>query len=202
MDSKSDGFDCIKLSPVIRSASGIHQNASLRSARCKASDAAPRLSPKRSAFARTSARSVRNACKAFRIGPDANFRDRSGVVARQGQHCLAWRTAVPQTRCRKHSSRSSCSFRRDLSTEQSSGRQFPDLRAIAESGNHTRSARDTVKEDDHLAVSRNAIYGSISRTRPAVGWCSNSRRRRPEPSIWTWCATAPARAQTRYPQVR
>src|SRR5215471_7992323 len=37
-------------------------------------------------------------CKAFRIGPDANFRDRSGAVARQGQVCLAWRTAVPQTR--------------------------------------------------------------------------------------------------------
>ena len=60
IDSRSDQFDRIRISPLMRSASGIHQNASWRSVRCKASVAAARLSPKRPAFARTSARSVRN----------------------------------------------------------------------------------------------------------------------------------------------
>src|SRR6516162_2117922 len=93
-------------------------------------------------------------CKTFRIGPDANFPDRIGAVARRGRDCPAWRIVVLRTRCRKHSSRSSCTFRRDLSIAQSSGRQSPDLRAKAESGSRTRSARDTMRADDLLVVSR------------------------------------------------
>src|SRR5215469_11654091 len=103
-------------------------------------------------------------CKASRIGPDANFRDRSEGVVRQGRDYLVWQTVVLQSRCRKHSSRSSCTFWRDLSIEQSSGRQFPDLRARAESGSRTRSARDTMREDDRVVVSRSGDLAPVEQT--------------------------------------
>src|SRR5262249_50928593 len=93
-------------------------------------------------------------CKATRIGPDAGFRDRSEAAARQRRDCLAWQAVVLQTRCRKHSSRSTCTFRRDLSIGQSSDRQFRDPRARAGSGSHTRSARDTMTKDDRVVASR------------------------------------------------
>jgi hypothetical protein len=73
-------------------------------------------------------------------------------------------TSRPSNRCCKHSSRSSCTFQRDLSIEQSSGRQFLDLRARAESGTHTRSARDTMREDDRVVVSRPEDLAPVEQT--------------------------------------